>query len=285
MKNMKKQYTTIGLVLTIFLCVGQLSAHKVDGPHTHGDHHHPKVSDLPKLTDKQALTIGAYVLGYQQGRGMHSNGFNENEISKEEFMKGLSAGLKGENSAISELEMRAALAALQKMSQRRSLEKQKAKFAGKIRKNKEFLAANARREGVTTLPSGLQYEVLKKGGGREYVASAGDKPDTSTQFMLHYKGSLINGKEFDSSAKHNPDGKPAVFNLRVVPGFAEALRMMPVGAKWRIFLPSDIAYGADPRGPGGPFSALVFEVELVDIKPPAGRAPGAPAVGHPKPGK
>ncbi|MGB0774741.1 MAG: FKBP-type peptidyl-prolyl cis-trans isomerase N-terminal domain-containing protein, partial [Akkermansiaceae bacterium] len=206
---MKKEHTIIGLVLAGIICMEPLSAHDVGRAHRHGDPNQPKPEDLPKLSDEQALRIGAYVLGYQQGRGIHSNGFNDTEISKEQFMKGLTAGMKGENSTISEPEMRAALAALQKMSQQRALAKQKAKFAGKIKKNKEFLTANAKREGVKTLPSGLQYEVLQKGGKKKYVAPVGDKPDTNTKFILHYKGTLISGKEFDSSTKHNPDGKPA----------------------------------------------------------------------------
>lgn len=94
--------------------------------------------------------------------------------------------------------------------------------------------------------------------------------------MVHYKGTLVDGTEFDSSAKHNKDGSPAEFTLGVVPGFREALTTMPVGAKWKIFLPSELGYGASPRGPGGPNSVLIFEVELVDIKSAPTPAPAPP---------
>ncbi len=119
-----------------------------------------------------------------------------------------------------------------------------------------FLAANAQREGVVTLKSGLQYEVLK--------ASEGAKPKATDQVRCHYHGTLIDGTVFDSSVQR---GEPAVFPVSgVIQGWVEALQLMGVGAKWKLFIPYNLAYG--PRGAGAqipPYSALIFEVELLDI--------------------
>lgn len=126
----------------------------------------------------------------------------------------------------------------------------------KTESNQKFLDENAAREGVTTLPSGLQYEVLQEGSG--------PKPDASSRVTVHYEGRLTDGKVFDSSYKRN---QPATFGVRqVIPGWTEALQLMPVGSKWRLFIPSELGYGA--RGAGSsipPHSVLIFDVELLGI--------------------
>lgn len=142
-----------------------------------------------------------------------------------------------------------------------------------------FLAENKTKEGVVTLASGLQYKVLEEG--------TGPKPAATDTVVVNYRGTLLNGTEFDSSYKR---GQPATFGVnQVIRGWTEALQLMPVGSKWQIFIPSALAYG--PRGPSpiGPNSALVFEVELVAIQPktPPAPAPGAAppaAPGNPPPG-
>ncbi len=120
----------------------------------------------------------------------------------------------------------------------------------------EFLEINKNKAGVVTLPSGLQYEVIKKGDG--------ERPGASDKVRCHYHGTLINGVVFDSSVQR---GEPAVFGVsQVIPGWVEALQLMPTGSKWRLFIPSELAYGE--RGAGDsiePNSTLVFEVELLDI--------------------
>ncbi len=130
-----------------------------------------------------------------------------------------------------------------------------------------FLAANKTKEGVVSLPSGLQYKILQEGTGPNPVAT-----DTVT---VNYRGTLLNGSEFDSSYKR---GQPATFPVgQIIKGWTEALQLMPVGSKWQLFIPPDLAYG--PRGTGaniGPNSTLVFEVELLSIQPKAAAAP-APA--------
>jgi FKBP-type peptidyl-prolyl cis-trans isomerase FklB len=120
-----------------------------------------------------------------------------------------------------------------------------------------FLAANKTKEGVVTLPSGLQYKILTAGDGA--------KPTAADSVVCNYKGTLINGKEFDASSKH---GGPATFPVGgVIKGWTEALQLMPVGSKWQLFVPADLAYGQ--RGAGGdigPGATLIFEVELLSIK-------------------
>lgn len=120
-----------------------------------------------------------------------------------------------------------------------------------------FLAENKTKDGVVTLPSGLQYKILSAG--------TGPKPTATDSVVCNYKGTLLNGTEFDSSYKR---GQPATFPVNgVIKGWTEALQMMPVGSKWQLFVPSDLAYGQ--RGPGagiGPNSMLIFEVELISIQ-------------------
>lgn len=126
----------------------------------------------------------------------------------------------------------------------------------KTETNTKFLEENGKREGVITLDSGLQYEVLQEG--------TGPKPEGGSRVTVHYEGKLTNGDVFDSSYKR---GQPATFGVRqVIPGWTEALQLMPVGSKWRLFIPSDLGYGA--RGAGGaipPHSVLIFDVELLAI--------------------
>jgi FKBP-type peptidyl-prolyl cis-trans isomerase len=155
--------------------------------------------------------------------------------------------------------------------------REKEKAAANLEAGKKFLAENAKREGVTTTKSGLQYEVITKGGSEKYVApKEDDKAAPEKQFLVHYKGSLIDGKQFDAS----PEGEPVPMTLQVVPGFKEALTTMPVGAKWKLFVPSDLAYGEERRSADiAPNSVLIFELELVKIQD----APAAPEGGMPFP--
>ena len=132
-----------------------------------------------------------------------------------------------------------------------------AKMAEKAQgEGKVFLEANAKRAEVTTLASGLQYEVLTQGEGA--------LPSASDSVKVHYHGTLIDGTVFDSSVSR---GEPATFGVtQVISGWVEALQLMPVGSKWKLFIPSDLAYGAQGAGQAiAPHSALVFEVELLDI--------------------
>lgn len=135
---------------------------------------------------------------------------------------------------------------------------QKKKFEGNIQKGADFLAENGKRAGVTTTASGLQYEILKKGSGAT--------PTSENTVETHYHGTFLDGKVFDSSVER---GEPVKFPVnRVIPGWTEALQLMPVGSKWKLWVPYQLAYG-DGSGPGGkiePYSTLIFEVELLGIE-------------------
>jgi FKBP-type peptidyl-prolyl cis-trans isomerase FklB len=147
---------------------------------------------------------------------------------------------------------------------------QKQKEAGEKNKTEgtKFLEENKKKEGVKTTASGLQYKVLKEGNGAQPKAT-----DTVT---VNYRGTLINGTEFDSSYKR---GQPATFPVNgVIKGWTEALQLMKVGSKYQLFIPSNLAYGERAVSPDlAANSTLIFEVELMDAKPPATPAPGAPA--------
>jgi len=187
------------------------------------------------------------------------------ELDPAMVARGLRDALSGAKPAMTDEEVRATLTEL-----RTQLQQKQAAVAHEAgEKNRQegeaFLAANKGKEGVVSLPSGLQYKILKAGDGK--------KPLATDTVQCNYRGTLINGTEFDSSAKHG--GTPATFPVNgVIKGWTEALQLMPVGSKWQLFIPSDLAYG--DRGAGGsigPGSTLIFEVELVSIQEKAEAKP------------
>lgn len=133
---------------------------------------------------------------------------------------------------------------------------QSERFEKNVKEGKEFLEANKSKSGVVTLPSGLQYEILQKGEGKT--------PALTDQVTCHYHGTLIDGTVFDSSIQR---GTPATFGVnQVIKGWTEALQLMPVGSKWRLYIPSDLAYGESGAGQAiEPYSTLIFDVEILDI--------------------
>lgn len=156
--------------------------------------------------------------------------------------RGVKDGLAGGKTLLTDQEAQAAVAAT-------------LQAAGK-KEGDEFLAANKSKEGVVSLPSGLQYKILKAG--------TGPKPTASDTVVCNYRGTLINGTEFDSSYKRNQPAKFAVSG--VIKGWTEALQLMPVGSKWQLFIPSDLAYGENGQTGIPPNSTLIFEVELISIE-------------------
>ncbi len=170
--------------------------------------------------------------------------------------RGLKDGLTGAKPLLTEDEVKATMTALSADVKKR----QEAKMLQAGEANKKvgdaFLAANKTKEGVVTLPSGLQYKIL--------TAGKGPKPTASDSVVCNYKGTFIDNTEFDSSYK---SGKPVTFPVSgVIKGWTEALQLMPVGSKWQLFIPSDLAYGPQGRGGIPPSTTLVFEVELVSIE-------------------
>ena len=148
------------------------------------------------------------------------------------------------------------MASAEKLQQEKMQVNKKAK-AKKLRKaGRDFLAENGKKPGIITTPSGLQYEVLKQGDGAV--------PQTTDKVKVHYEGRLIDGTVFDSSIKR---GEPAVFGLnQVIKGWTEGLSLMPVGSKWRLYIPQELGYGDRQAGQIPPYSALIFDVELLGIE-------------------
>jgi len=219
----------------------------------------------------------SYAMGYRSGGSFAQEfgryGVTVEDIEFERFMKGFKLAVQGEKPELTEERLQAAMMALGEMLQTR----EKASGESNLKEGKAFLVENAKREGVVTLESGLQYEVLKKGGDEIFEAPA-EGETSNKQFMVNYKGTLIDGTEFDAS----PEGSPVPMTMQVIKGFREALTTMPVGAKWKLFIPSDLAYGEQRAGADiGPNTTLIFELELVEIKD----APPQPQGGFQLPGQ
>jgi FKBP-type peptidyl-prolyl cis-trans isomerase len=207
---------------------------------------------LTLTTQKQKAS---YALGMKIGGDLRRQGVNAS-VDPAVTARGLKDALAGSKALLTEDEEKAALTQLQ--TEVRGKMEAKAHEAGASARKvgEDFLAANKSKEGVVTLPSGLQYKILNAG--------IGPKPTASDTVTCNYRGTLINGKEFDSSFK---GGKPLSFPVSgVIKGWTEALQLMPVGSKWQLFIPADMAYG--DRGAGadiGPGETLIFEVELLSI--------------------
>ena len=204
----------------------------------------------------------SYGFGFNSGMAfkqqMSRFGLESSDIDREKFVKGFMDAMDGADSASSQEKINASMLGLQNMIQ----EREKVIAEENLAKGEEFLAENKKREGVTTTDSGLQYEVLVPSDGAKYAGQEG------AQFLVNYKGMLMDGTEFDAS----PEGSPVPMTLNVVPGFKEALTIMPVGAKWKLFIKPELAYGAQRRSEEiAPNSTLVFELELVEIKEQAPR--------------
>ena len=217
------------------------------------------VKEGSKMVSKKE---GAYIAGLQIGRQVgadivdriNQNLFRDDStmsLNQNNFIAGFFAALEKKNNistedAASYVEVHA------KAIQDKAME---AKYADNKAAGEKFLAENATKEGVKTTESGLQYKVIKEGKGAI--------PTDKDKVKVHYKGTLIDGTEFDSSYSRK---EPASFGVTgVIKGWTEALKMMPVGSKWELYIPQDLAYGSRNTGKIKPFSTLVFEVELIDI--------------------
>jgi FKBP-type peptidyl-prolyl cis-trans isomerase FklB len=200
----------------------------------------------------------SYALGMNVGKSLKRDGV---DVDPKIIARGIADTLAGGKTVLTDEEARAALVILQGGVRKRQTAEMDAKMEVLGRANQQegeaFLAANKSQQGVVTLPDGLQYKILKEGDG--------PKPTASDSVVCNYKGTLLNNKEFDSSYKR---GQPATFPVGgVIKGWTEVLQMMPVGSKWQIVVPSELAYGA--RGAGGdigPNATLVFEIELLSIQ-------------------
>ena len=189
----------------------------------------------------------SYAIGLGIGQNLSSMGIQG--LAVDDFAQAIRDVLEGNQTAISHNAAREIV--------NKYFEELEAKMSAvAIEQGKAFLEENKKRPGIVTLPSGLQYEVINEGTGK--------KPKATDQVRCHYEGTLVDGTLFDSSIQR---GEPAVFGVnQVIPGWVEALQLMSEGAKWKLYIPSDLGYGA--RGAGEmipPHSTLVFEVELLEV--------------------
>ncbi len=202
---------------------------------------------------KSVMDRASYSIGLSIGKNLKSDAV---EVDLANLSRGIKDGLGGSKPLLTETESREAIAAFQKELQAKKAEKAKGLADKNLKDGEAFLAENKKKEGVKTTASGLQYKVIKAGTGKTPKAT-----DTVT---THYRGTLIDGTQFDSSYDR---GEPASFPVKgVIKGWTEALQLMPVGSKWQLFIPSSLAYGE--RGAGddiGPNATLIFDIELISI--------------------
>ncbi len=226
--------SALAILASVFLFAGQIWA----------------AEGVELKTNKDKLS---YVIGVNIGKGLQQQSMN---IDPDIFAKGLKDGMTGAKTAMPEEEMRQVMAAFQKEMAEKQAERMKALGEKNKKESETFLAANKKKEGVKTLSSGLQYKVIKEGTGQT--------PKSTDTVTTHYRGTVLDGTEFDSSYRR---GQPAKFPVNgVIAGWTEALQLMKVGSKWQLFIPSKLAYGE--RGAGniiGPNATLIFDIELISI--------------------
>jgi FKBP-type peptidyl-prolyl cis-trans isomerase FklB len=194
----------------------------------------------------------SYSLGHQIGQDLARQG---SEVDPEAMRKGLLDGLAGAEPVLDPQEMQQVLATLKRRVVAAQREEKRQAAERYREEGKEFLAANAEQEGVVTLPSGLQYKILRRG--------AGQTPEASDKVNVHYRGTLMDGTEFHDSRRQ--PGEPETLHVSgVIRGLTEALQLMQEGARWQLFVPADLAYGR--RGPLAD-RTVIFDVELISVEP------------------
>ncbi len=178
------------------------------------------------------------------------------DLDMDAFVQGLGDAFSGKAQMLTDEQVGEILSQYQRNLQQKQIEKHQEMSAANKKTGEEFLAANKNKEGVVTLASGLQYKIVEEGQGQQ--------PGPDDTVKVHYTGSLINGEVFDSSVER---GQPVSFPVNgVIAGWTEALQLMPVGSKWQLFIPADLAYGANGNRTIGPNETLLFDVELLDIE-------------------
>ncbi|MDX1558626.1 MAG: FKBP-type peptidyl-prolyl cis-trans isomerase [Marinobacter sp.] len=217
----------------------------------------PEAPEQPKLesTDQKVSYGMGLVLGERMGNDLPN-------LQMDQFLQGIQHGHAGDDEAkrMSREEIQQALMAYQQQMQEEQGKQMEELAQKNLDAGEAFLAENAEREGVETTDSGLQYEVLEQGDG--------EKPAATDTVQVHYTGELLSGEVFDSSRER---GEPVTFALnQVIPGWTEGLQLMSEGARYKLYIPSDLAYGPGGNRAIGPNETLVFDVELIDINPGSG---------------
>lgn len=205
-----------------------------------------------------ALDTDAAKASYAIGRDMGSNlAPARGRLNEDAFLRGLHEAMDGQDAALPQEELRSALQSFSQAIQEEQAAEREAASQRNLEEGEAYLAENAGRAEVTVTDTGLQYEVLEEGDG--------PRPQPGDQVTIHYRGTLLDGTEFDSSYER---GEPATFGVgQVIPGFSEALQLMPVGSKFRVVIPGELGYGEQGAGADiGPNATLVFEIELLEIQ-------------------
>jgi FKBP-type peptidyl-prolyl cis-trans isomerase len=207
----------------------------------------------PKTLNSEQDKI-SYSLGYNIGKRLQQQKL---ELNQDILQQGMRDALGGGAGLLTDQEVETTLRNLQRSLAQKAADDKKKAGEKNAADGEKFLADNAGKTGVVKLPSGLQYKIVKEGSGK--------KPSANDKVSTHYRGTLIDGTEFDSSYAR---GKPATFPVNgVIAGWTEALQLMPEGAKWQLFVPAKLAYGEEGMGDRiGPNSTLLFEVELIKVE-------------------
>lgn len=213
----------------------------------------------------------SYAIGLDIGKSLKQQNLDSSDVDLKKMRAGIFDALTGAKSVLSDSQLNATMMAFQKTMMAKQDSLNKAKGEANQKASDAFFAKNGKEAGVVTTPSGLQYKIITEGTGK--------KPDSTNTVTVHYAGTLLDGTEFDSSIKR---GQPVTFPVTgVIKGWTEALQLMPVGSKWKLFIPSSLGYG--PRGAGGqigPNAALIFEVELLSIAETPAAGAQDPHAGH-----
>jgi FKBP-type peptidyl-prolyl cis-trans isomerase len=259
---MKNNLSKLAILLTVGVAISGCAAAQQSSTPSAAENKTESKSDAALNTPKAK---SSYAIGMNIAKSLQHD---EIDVDPAMLMRGLTDALNNQKPLLSEEDAKAAITTLQQETRARREAQQKALADSNAKEGAAFLAENKSKADVKTLPSGLQYKVLKQGDG--------SKPTSSDSVECNYRGTLINGKEFDSSYKR---GKPASFPVTgVIKGWTEILQLMPVGSKYQVYIPSELAYGQRAPGEIGPNATLIFEIELLSIKekPKAASAP-APA--------
>lgn len=224
-----------------------------------------RAEDATALKDEKDKV--SYAIGMSLGTQWKRNGLETNQVSLENLVHGIRDSMAGTNTLLSEQQAQETLRTFSQQMQAKAQEKRRLEAEKNKKDGEKFLAENKAKPGVVTLPSGLQYKIVNDGSG--------DSPKATDTVSVNYRGTLIDGTEFDSNAKRG--GQPATFNVSgVVKGWTEALQLMKPGAKWQLFIPSDLAYGDMGRPNIPPGSTLLFDIELLSVQAPQPPPPSQP---------
>jgi FKBP-type peptidyl-prolyl cis-trans isomerase FklB len=265
---MTTKLTTAAILLTvgIALSCGAL-AQQTPASSAHRKAEASKAGAAPALDTDKAKT--SYAIGMNVGRSLKFNGV---DVDTALVLRGLKDELSGNQTLLSDEEAKTMLVKLQQEMRAKREAEMKALADANKKEGDAFLAANKSKPGVVTLPSGLQYKVIKQG--------TGPKPVATDTVVCNYRGTLLNGKEFDSSYKRR---QPATFPVsRVIKGWTEILQLMPVGSEYQVFIPAELAYGMQsPSAEIAPNSTLIFDIDLLSIQQKPADASKAPEPAHP----